>query len=479
MSKKSKAYYRFCRDKEKGKFSYYDPEEFMEIIDDFEVDGNIDDALEVAEEGCRQHPGNEEVEKLLIIIYLQHNRLDEAEKLFDKYKGDGTYRTAMIDFNMKVCANHPRKALDEYMTELKKGRVSIVRWLETVDNLYDRIPKDILGPRLMKVVKYAEGNVSALSSLGSMVLGCKMANEAIELFNKALDINAYDIFSWKELTRCYLQMEDFDHCLEAAEYGLAIDPHDPMLNFACGYIHFSRKEYNKAIPKLEKMRKSSEKGMNNEISPVGPEEIKDQTTITYWALGSSYLRTKQLDKAIDCFETLTELEPDMKDGWFQLYTCYTIKQKMDKSLECLNNIIRIDPKDKTVHALKIMLLSILDRKDEALKSMKEIVKLSHNNTTFMLIYAEMATNAKKYKEGDRMYRAILEKKPKNKHVIVGLKHYFELIGDTEALEQLKRDCGEVTEEDEKKYQETNNNHAGDMGLGGLAFGDMFDSSKDN
>ncbi len=482
MSKKSKAYYRFCRDKEKGKYSYYDPEEFIDIIDDFEWDGNIDDALEVAEEGCRQHPGNEEIEQLLVILYLQHKRIDDAEKIFAKYDGDGSYRTAMISFHIKVCTNHPRKALDEYLTELKKGRVSIVRWLETVDNLFDQIPKDILGPRLMKVVKYAEGNATALSTLGSMLLGCNLANEAAALFNKALDINAYDIFSWKELTRCYLQVQEVDRCIETAEFGLAVEPHDPMLNFACGYIHFIRKEYNKAIPHLEIMRKHSEKGMENDHSPLTPEEIKDQTCVSYWALGSCYLATKQLQKATECFETLTELEPDRKDGWFQLYTCYTFGQKIDKSLECLDNIIKLDPKDKTIYALKIMLLKMLHRDDEALKAMKGIVKLSHYSPTYMLLYAEMARQSKKYEECDRTYRAILKKKSKNKNVIVAMKHYFEIIADHDALEQLKRDCGEVTEEDEKKFKEAN--EAGSMGLGGLSigglvFGDILDSMKDD
>ena len=49
-----------------GKFSYYESDEVSDAVMDLLDDGNVEDALRLAEEGLKQHPNDETAEKLVI-----------------------------------------------------------------------------------------------------------------------------------------------------------------------------------------------------------------------------------------------------------------------------------------------------------------------------------------------------------------------------------------------------------------------------
>ena len=101
MTKKSQAYYRFCHDMSQGKFSYYEPEEIQDAVMDLMDDGNREDALLLAEEGKKQHPDDEEMDKLVIWMYIHNNRTEEAASLFEKYRNDNQDSSLCLKFSLE------------------------------------------------------------------------------------------------------------------------------------------------------------------------------------------------------------------------------------------------------------------------------------------------------------------------------------------------------------------------------------------
>lgn len=442
---KSRAYYQYMIDLIDHKSSYYSADEIGQIAYDLLDEGNAAEALNACKLGLLQHPDDDFVELIEAKVLLHMHRFDEAEKIWQKQKDaeEDPFRIS-VRFGLDAMQNDQEEAFGYLFRKLKDGKLLLMEYIDIIDELFDTLPHTLTVKYLKETLawinkdnKKEEKKAEAIGRIGAMMMDCGCSKEAIPVLEKALDLDAYDVYSWQDLARCQFDNQYLDDCANSCEMGLAIDPNNPIFNFALGYIRYNEENYEAAIEHLELARQFAEGRIDHEDVHLERQEAEQQISITYDLLGASYIALNRLDEATSCYQTLVNRLPTCHEGFFHLSTLAMERGDIRGALEQIEEALRIDEKNKTYLSLRVTLLTNLHRFEEALKGLDVLVKLEPKSKAYLLAQAELALNLHHYEKADKAYRKLLKLKPADYASKELMRAYFESIGDTEALNEIK------------------------------------------
>lgn len=437
MKKKSDSYYRYYQDKKSGKFSYYDINELQDACIDLLEEGNVAGALELFEEGFKQHPDDPILSVLSVAYYTLDQDTEKARLLFDEIEKDGDDNTLCINYSMNILLKRTDKAIKKFFPALQDKRVEFSKWIETINTTFNMSDKSVLIPYLKKSVQYANNDHDSIATLAGMFMDAFELEAAIPLFEKALDLDAYNIDNWHDLAQCYLQTGNLEKGLEACSLGLAIDDSRTGLYFLSGLTYFFMGDPEKGQRPFEIVRERYEKELLTITDPIEKELKKTFLEPVLSQLGQCYQNKHEDEKAFQCFSRLIELFPDKADYYGSLAGCYLLKGDQNKAIELLEKALTIDPKSTKMLAVLISVLT--DKKDlkKAHKYFKQLFKTDSANPTTCMAYAQFLYQTGQMDEADGVFRMILEQQPTDELVLGLLTIYFTAINDQEALNKIK------------------------------------------
>lgn len=120
----------------------------------------------------------------------------------------------------------------------------------------------------------------------------KNSSEAIKLFRELVASDANDFVAWTELGSIYFEQSKFSEAQEAYDRALTLKPDFMVALMNQGKLHMANKQYDKAIPVLEKA------------------VAADKTSAdAYHYLGESYLQAKLGSKAVVVLNEAIRLAP--------------------------------------------------------------------------------------------------------------------------------------------------------------------------
>lgn len=442
---KSRAYYQYMIDLIDHKPSYFSTDEIGQIAYDLLDEGNAAEALNACKLGLLQHPDDEYVDLIKAKVLLHLHRFDEAEKIWQSQKEgeDDPFRIS-IRFGLDAMQHDQTEAFSYLLRQLKEDKLTLMEYIDIIDELFDTLPHSLTANFLKETLtwikdhpKNKEKLAESFGRMGAMLMDCGCNKEAIPVLEKALDLDAYDVYSWQDLARCQFDNKYYDDCANSCEMGLAIDPDNPIFNFALGYIRYTEEDYAEAVVHLEKARQFAEGKLEHEDLHLERQEAEMQVSIMYDLLGSSYVALKCLDEAMVCYQMLVNRLPSCDEGYFHLATICLDKGDIRGALQYVEDAIRINPKNTTYLSLRVTLLTDLRRFEEALKGLDDLVKLQPKSKAFLLAQAELSLNLHHYEKADKAYRKLLKMKPNDYASKELMRAYFESIGDNDALNEIK------------------------------------------
>lgn len=419
--------------------SYYDVDEIESAVLDLLDENMIEDAEQLSEHGMRLHPNDDTVEKLAIWIYLHHHKAEKAEAMFQKYKEENSPWSIRMHFALDVMHGHPQRALEEFFTALKKKQITSLEWSTTIDEMYEALPLMVLSPYLINAIEIIDDNAESLGRIGTFLIESHRFDKAIVALEKALDIDAYDIFSWQDLARAYMLTDNTEKCLEACDFGLAIDETNPLLSFLKGYTYYQKGDTKQCIEPLQVARKFAEGKIEARNINIPNEDLQDQINFTYEMLATAYTENGQTKEAKECYEILAERKPDNIIPHVQLASISLLDGDLNKAYSHIEKALEIDSKAETVLSLQISVLTSMHKFEEALSVLKKLTQVKPKNRNFLIAYAELAIHLGKNKEADKTYRKLLKMGKLEQSHMQLLKNYFIRIGDDEALQKIKED----------------------------------------
>lgn len=439
MKKKSTGYYKYLQDMANGgKLSYYESDEIVDAVYDLLDEGRIDDAQSLIEKGLEQHPADEELELILVWILIHAKKLKDASTLFAKHRDSDNDLALRLKFCFEVIEGHPHQALSRFLPLLSSQRIHALDWLNTIDDMFSYLTPETLAPYLIQAMDMMPEIAEAWGHLGGLLMDLQQLNQAIIALEHAIDIDAYDIYSWQDLCRCYFVIGEMDKCADACEYGLAIDPKNPLFSLTRAYIYYDNEQYAEAIPHLENARLYFEGGLQSEAALSIAQELREHTDITYQMLAFSYQKTDQIDKALECFDILCERRPKEVEVSIRAATLYLEKGDVGKAYNLISEALQYHPKEVALLTMKVTLLTTLHQFDEANETLDRLITLKPRTYAYRMAKAELCLSLNRREEADAAFRQLLEMNPRDKAVRRMLIDYFTSIDDQTALLRLNQ-----------------------------------------
>ena len=153
--------------------------------------------------------------------------------------------------------------------------------------------------------------------------------KAIELEQKAIDMDDACAPAYAILGNLYAQIREYDKGIAAGERAIEIAP-----NLADAYAHFAHVlnlsgRPDEAIPLIEKAFR---------LNPVGP------GSYYYFHAANSYRLTGRHEDAVKILKELLSRWPDNLYGHIELTINYTASGRDKEASEAVKSVLRIDPK---------------------------------------------------------------------------------------------------------------------------------------
>lgn len=354
QKRKSRAYYQYMLDLADQKVGYYSTDDISLIAYDLLDDGDEEEALAACEKGLDQHPDDEFVLIVKAKVLGRMGRYDESERLLKGNPDEQSPFGISIRFAIDLHRSGERAALDALMADVRSQKLLPQEAIDILDERFDQILNAEKGIFLMNLSEYIEQSLDSLDSedpqpaetlgrLGAMLMDCNCHEYAIHVLERALDIDAYDVYSWQDLARCQFNEKSYKACEQSCEMGLAIDPHNPFFNYALGAIRYGQRRFDECIAYLETVRQYFEGKIRHEEMHLDQNELNTQRDSTYELLGNAYQATERYEEAIDCYTHLIQHLPYFAEGYFRLSMLYAGIRDFEHALWAVSYALKLEP----------------------------------------------------------------------------------------------------------------------------------------
>lgn len=235
---------------------YFDVEELETIVEFYLRKGRTKDSTKALELGLQLHPNNNALKTKRAKIYLATGDSKKAFRILESLTETTDYEVILLKIEVLL-----------RMERAKEARILCENLLKDETDELDNICLDIafiyLGQidyetalEFLKVGdKFNRKNLDLLFELAFCYEQNDEFDEAIETYNRIIDIDSYMDEAWFNLGQIYFAMQDFQKALEAYEFALAIDETDTLTCLQKAHVHFQLDQFELAIETYKEYQK--------------------------------------------------------------------------------------------------------------------------------------------------------------------------------------------------------------------------------
>jgi len=254
-----------------------------------------------------------------------------------------------------------------------------------------------LNSELIEVVNYLLGKVQGqpnfpskwqsrlFGNRGQTYRKMKEYQNAIEDFNKSLELDPEYPWAFAQRGLIYFEMKEYQKALEDFDKAIELYPNFVWYFTQRGLIYFEMKEYQKALEDFDKAIELNPKFAGAfAVRGLTYREMKEYQkafedfdkaleldSTLKWAIyqrGLTYREMKEYQKALEDFDKALELDPKYAWAFFQRGETYREMKEYQKALEDFDKVIELYPSDSWAFA----------QKGETYREMKEYQKALEN-----------------------------------------------------------------------------------------------------
>jgi tetratricopeptide (TPR) repeat protein len=230
-------------------------------------------------------------------------------------------------------------------------------------------------------------------------------DNAIQCYNKALEINVNDHRSWNNKGSCMRALGHFDNALVCFENALKISPSDTgaltnkgICLDSLGFFKDANRCFDDALkidPRFGPAWVSKGCSLSNlERSEESIHcydraiEIEPTNTTAWYNKGMSFNRSEMFNEAVNCFNEVLNINPLHADSWYEKGLSFASLELYEKELYCFNKLLEIDPKYSAAWYLKANVEEMLGKNEEAISSYKHFIALPATQDKSKIEHAE-------------------------------------------------------------------------------------------
>jgi len=197
---------------------------------------------------------------------------------------------------------------------------------------------------------------------GNILFKLGKYEDALECINKALELSP----NWAEALKLkgmiLINLKRNEEALECLEKAKERNPEDWSIWDNLGRASFNIKMYDKAISYFDKSLK---------LNPNNPEVL--------YLKGLSFINLGKIDKVLNCFDKALQIDSEFIPALLAKGKFLLEKGEYNKAIDCFDSILRKDPHNINTLVLKGLTLYKLEQFEDAIKCCNKILEIDQNN----------------------------------------------------------------------------------------------------
>ena len=432
-----------------------DPSEdtFVDAVNALMFRGEKTLSLEIARKAHLQHPESKRIHLVYAEAMMQAGRIEDGVDLLAAYAAGNPYDTHIImrlaelfvrlkqfgraneilnlipadarptelDPSFDAWPDIPVRKNPQYL--YLKGKV-----LAGLNKLRDA--EALLKQAVDKDPRFAE----ALAELAFLYENNKRPAEALEIYNRLLDLDSSNPSVWLRIIYSELQLGHADNAFAAVELG------PPSLSFLlqAGQLFSSYKQWllaervylkAAALPGadsevflylfLTAMDSGNFDRAMNYLGMIPPESPAYERAVLYKL--QAFSNAGRFDEAMQTVDEALQKFPAQKIFWLSKVSLYHVHEKYTEAELLINEALERFPADSELMFAQGALYDQTGRKDEALQVMEEIIqKYPNDSAALNYIGYTLADSGVELERARELILRALEGEPENPHIIDSL-----------------------------------------------------------
>ena len=314
-----------------NKVLFFDSEEFEEIILHYLDMGKSALAKKALKLALDQHPKSTSLKLVQVEMLIFEDKLDIAEKmLYELYAIEPNNEEIYIQkANIYSKRDQHDKAVEYLTTALK--------FTDDYADVYNLIGMEYLFMDNLEEAKNnfilcLEEDIEDQSALYNVVYCFEFLDqnqEAIEYLDKYIDKNPYSEIAWHQKGRLHYTLKEYNKAIDAFEYATLID--DEFLG--------AHMEKAKSYERL-KLYEQAIESFNRTI------ELEDATSFALLHIGKCYEKLGNSILALKYYNDTVHEDPLLDKGWIAITDFYVRQKNFQKALFFVNKALAIDNQNR-------------------------------------------------------------------------------------------------------------------------------------
>ncbi|TAE57071.1 MAG: serine/threonine-protein kinase [Nostocales cyanobacterium] len=244
--------------------------------------------------------------------------------------------------------------------------------------------------------KMNTNNAVDLYSKGNTLLQLNRYQDALEFYQKAVNIKPDYVQGWYGQGRAFFQLKEYEKSLAAYDRAIQIQPDYVDAWGGRGLTLSKLERYSEAIAAFEQVLK-----VNN-----------DNTTI--WnAKGDAFRNLKQYDNAIKSYDQALELQPDNHESWYRKGLSLQSLFQYENAVESYTKVLELKP-DHTAAAYNLgNSLMNLNRPQDALRAYDQVVQYQPNHSQSWFARGNILVSFRRYPEAVDAFKEVIKYNSRN------------------------------------------------------------------
>jgi tetratricopeptide (TPR) repeat protein len=237
-------------------------------------------------------------------------------------------------------------------------------------------------------------------SKGGILISLNKYQKAIECFDKALEIDPEHIQTWVDKGNALISLKHHQKAIECYDKALEIDPENLYAWFNKGNALDDLNKYQRAIECFDKAL-----------------EIDPAYNSAWFNKGNGLISLKHHQKAIECYDKALEIDPEDSSTWFNKGNALSTLNKHQEAIECYDKALEIDPEDLSTWFNKGNALISLKHHQKAIECYNKVLEIDPENSSAWVNKGNALNNLNKYQNAIECYNKVLKIEPETTGVL--------------------------------------------------------------
>ena len=325
--------------------------------------------------------------------------LDKAESHIDKgetKEAEKLFRSVLVVFPEDKRALEGIQKIQQREAANSSSKLAPTRdKLHEIIGLYNQGRFQEVIQKAEETVRNSAPNVMLFNLIGAAHSGLKNLDQAIDNFNKVLELNPQDGMAYFNIGTIFLEKRNFEAAIENYQNCLSINPSHAEAfdnmgsalkaqgNFTTAIEqftqainlkpNFAQAHYNLGIALHETGDPQAAIKSHRKACQIRPNYFK-----AYLGMGNAMKDKGELDTAIDSYKQAINIKPDYADAYYNMGNALKDKGELNTAIDSYKQAIKIKPDYADAYYNMGNVLEDKGELEQALENYQMSIKIEHN-----------------------------------------------------------------------------------------------------